>query len=255
MAPIITIFNFDENVCAQAVKTLDPYYSCFVDGKTLLEDVNTVYNKPNGRFFGFADKLTMIDPRDLEFFDPAFCVHLDEEVGVKDWLLIFKFFQYIFGENDEASIVDTMSTYFPQEKQNPLPINPPIDATKPRPYELKCEKISQIDTVLYEVKRPNGDVYTTVINNFSKNGMLPLFTNLFICNSWGNLAADREFLKVLWDQEMKEEFGEFDLNQLLKDATKACYPDENNTPAVEPKVYRKNLVTVKKMLHRKMGIN
>lgn len=253
MAPIITVFNFDENVCASTVKMLDPYYTCFVDGKTLLENVSAVYERSNAKFFGFCDKLIMVDPNDIDIV-PAFCIHVDTEVTEKDWRMIFKFLQHVFEEIDDMEILKAMTDFFPNDKQDPLPIPPPKEATKPKPYELKCEKIGPIDTVLYEVKRPNGDVYTTVVESFSKNGMLPLFTNLFVCESWGNLAADREFLKILWDREMAEEHGEFSLSKLLKTATEACYPGENRTPIAEPKVYRKSIPAVKKLIHRRMGV-
>jgi len=248
MAPIITVFRFDENVCESVIKTLDKYYTCFVDGKTLLENIDSVYTKPYGRYFVMDPNLKMIDSEDVGIIEPAFVIHMDEELGVGDWTLITKFLLHVFGEIDDEDGCKAGRAFFPDENNPKLAFQPAESPVVPKPYQFRGEKSD--DTVFYEIKRPNGDVYTVVLDKFSETGMLPLFTDLFICNSWGNLAADRAFLKALWDREMKEEHGEFDLDKLLKDATKACFPSEGKIPKSEPKVYRRELKDVRKTLRK-----
>jgi len=115
----------------------------------------------------------------------------------------------------------------------------------PSEYELSLELVN--DVMFYEVIKPHVDLpYVTVVHKFETNGHLRFFTNLFVCNSWGICREDVLFLKNAWG--WLEMDGEFDLDSLMKDATRACFDGE-----IEPTVWRKGVKDVLELFNKRSG--
>ncbi len=109
---------------------------------------------------------------------------------------------------------------------------------------------------LFEIVKPHTDLpYTIVVRDFNNRGLLPVFTSLVICHSWGVCSEDLGFLKELWRfLEMEEEFGMFDIEALMKDATERCVPTEGRLPEPEPEVYRRTIDQVLQIfMDKEMG--
>jgi hypothetical protein len=97
--------------------------------------------------------------------------------------------------------------------------------------------------MLYEIWKPNTDLpYTSVVRKYSERGHKAFFPTLYICNSWGVSRHDLPFLSFIWKQlGMKDEF---DMDQMLKEATEKCYPSSNGEVEAEPEVYRRSIEDV-----------
>jgi len=103
-------------------------------------------------------------------------------------------------------------------------------------YSYEYKIIEDIDTLICQVTRPRETVpYLVVIKSYSKVGVEPLFSNLFADSTWGKCEGDIKFLKKLWIEFMH---GDFDINQILLESTRRCFPSENEVPDAEPIVYK-----------------
>ena len=112
-------------------------------------------------------------------------------------------------------------------------------------YHWRKYIVEERDVGLLEIRKPHTDTpYTVVVREFSKRGCLPLFTSLYICDSWGVSRFDAVFLEKLWF--FLEMEGEFDLELMLREATERCLPREGHVPEAEPEVYRRSIEDVLK---------
>lgn len=128
------------------------------------------------------------------------------------------------------------------------PFVSPQQPDLPQFYEFKSHFIEEDDIALFEITKANSTTpYTTVVRQFSVKGYKPLFTNYFACNAFRNDFVAITFLQKLWKEYMQ---GPMDLDQLLKDATEACYPNENYIPIAEPEVYIKSIPEVIQQIKR-----
>ncbi len=115
----------------------------------------------------------------------------------------------------------------------------------PKEYELKTEFVNGV--MFYEVIKPHTDLpYTTVERRFEEKGHKRFFTNLFVCSSWGLCREDIAFLKRCWG--WLEMDGEFELEQMMKEATQAC-----NDGEAEPQVWRSSLKDVLVLFNKRDG--
>ena len=116
----------------------------------------------------------------------------------------------------------------------------------PQFYEFNSRMIEDRDIAVFEITKANSTTpYTTLIREFSVKGYKPLFTNYFACNAFKNDFIAIQFLMKLWEEFMQ---GPMDLDQMLLEATEACYPGENYVPIAEPEVYNKSMNDVIRML-------
>lgn len=116
----------------------------------------------------------------------------------------------------------------------------------PQFYEFNSQTFEDRDVAVFEITKANSTTpYTTLIREFSVKGYKPLFTNYFACNAFKNDFVAIQFLMKLWEEFMQ---GPMDLDEMLKQATEACYPGENYVPIVEPEVYMKSMDEVLEML-------
>lgn len=107
-------------------------------------------------------------------------------------------------------------------------------------YGFRYEVYSKQNICLAEIRKPHTDLpYTVVLRGFIENGFKYLFTSIYICDSFGVSGADFAFMKDLWGELGM--LGEYDLDKMMKEHTKSCFPGEGNVPASEPEVYRKDI--------------
>lgn len=217
-------------------------------------------NYPNARFFFLSDFLSMCLPEELTFVKPDFVISFDEDEEVSDimWICIERYLESLFLPSIQVrpEVVEKGKQFLSRYcVPAPLAI-PSINNTPslPEHYELYMNHLKDRDTMLIQVEKPYCDLpYTVVINNYSTKGLKSFFTDLFISQSWGVSRKDIEFLAEVWNHWKME--GPFDLDQMLREATQRCFPDNNTQPEPEPIVYRRPIENVIETLAAKdLGI-
>lgn len=203
----------------------------------------------NYRFFFLSEFLSMCTSDELDYVAPDFviCFNHDENITEKDWICIERYIEIMFVPSIRHSEIVTqraaelLQTYVkPEPKLTPEPVEP---ADLKSHYELFMKHVEERDTMLVQVEKPFCDLpYTVVIRNYSEKGLKSFFTDLFICHSWGVSRKDYEFLEQVWKHWNME--GEYNLDQMLREATERCFPRENAQPEAEPEVYRKPIPDV-----------
>jgi hypothetical protein len=196
--------------------------------------------------------------KDIGIFFPSFVIYFDalEDIYENDWNFIHRYMQHLFYneqcpdlESERAKYLLASSTVispqYHEEDQD--------DEILQTCYTFDRWEITDRDICLIQIGKPNCNIpYTVCIRDFSKRGLKPLFTSLFISESWGVSRSDITFLQELWKELMN---GVFDLDQMLKEATEVCYPSEGKTPEPEPEVYRRTITQVLQTFHeRESGI-
>jgi hypothetical protein len=103
-------------------------------------------------------------------------------------------------------------------------------------YTFECKHIVDFDKVLVSIRKPDHKKpFTLIINDYQKNGYLPLFTDLFTSPDWGSVL-DANFLKSLWGELGYTE--EFDLQERLRKRTAEFLPNDTAEALSEPVVHR-----------------
>jgi hypothetical protein len=116
-------------------------------------------------------------------------------------------------------------------------------------YQFYSHICKERNVGFFEIIKPFTDLpYTVVVRNYSERGYLPLFTDLFICQSWGVCGNDILFLGNLWKYLKMD--GVFDMDLLLKNAVEKCFPREGFCPEPEPVVYRRYIYQVLETLQK-----
>lgn len=200
----------------------------------------------NSRFFFLSDFLSHHTVNELDFYAPDFAVAFndDETITGKDWICIERYLESLFynqHECDELLTANANKLLKANQVVNPI-ITPSLNTIlENEHYQVQSKEIQKIDTCLIQVDKPFCDLpYTLVIRDFKKRGLIPFFTGLFICESWGVSRKDTEFLAKLWEQWNMP--GKFDLDSMLKDAVAKCYPStEESFVDAEPEVYRRTI--------------
>lgn len=231
------------------IKAIQQHFPVLVDGVHQKDVDYLKKNFINARFFFVSEFVSMCAPDELYVVAPDFVVSFNDDFDVseKDWISISRYFENLilpdFKHPEEImAIAKTLLEQF----ITPAPLTVPPEAEAPdmkQHYELYTKLIDDRDVMLIQVEKPFCDLpYTVVIREFSKKGFRSFFTDLFICDSWGVSRKDYEFLKQVWDYwEMK---GDYDLDQMLHEATKRCFPSEGAQPDAEPEVYRRPIENV-----------
>lgn len=211
----------------------------------------------NHRFFFLSEFLSMCNAEDLDIIAPDFFISFndDDKIEPRDWVCIERYIESLFVPSirhpeyvmDRAT--ELLQQYFVERKECPSPEEPEEVLTH---YELRMEHIPNQDTVLIQVEKPYCDLpYTVVIRNYDEKGLKSFFTDLFIIQSWGICNQDIQFLKQVWTHWSME--GEFDIDQMLREATERCFPREGCQPDEEPEVYRKPIEDVLKTFRTEYG--
>lgn len=211
----------------------------------------------NHRFFFLSEFLSMCVKDDLEGIAPDFAISFNDsdEVSARDWVCIERYIESLFvpsirhPEHVIQKANELLDQYFIEQKSLD---DPEVEAKPDQAYELRLEHVPDQDCVLIQVDKPYCDLpYTVVIRNYGEKGLKSFFTDLFIIQSWGVSRQDIAFLKHAWDHFEME--GDFDLDFMLLEATKRCFPSEGCQPDEEPEVYRRPIEEVLKTFRTEYG--
>jgi len=113
------------------------------------------------------------------------------------------------------------------------------------------------DWMFYQITRPFDDQpFTTIVKEYSKVGMEPMFAYFYACNAWGILSQDQEFLIAVWNEfKIKENLqGDLDLETLkglVKKYGDLCIPTEGHIPHEEPQVFRVGIEHLERFIVKK----
>lgn len=178
-----------------------------------------------------------------------------DSLDFMDWRLINRYLSHILLEHYiSLEELDQFNEKFEKPKLQKCEFEESfISEEKREYYTFKFKELPEYDMCIYEVTKPNVDrPYTSVTRNYSTNGHLYFFTSLYFFDSWGPPIGrfDNNFLEKVWYDELKMP-TEFDLDTLLKERVRRCFPDGNGVPETEPEVYRKSLESVLETLKRR----
>lgn len=246
MAPSITVIaNPDAKVMhAVCLNTLQKYYPIFVDGKSIeLHLFREKYATSNSRYFFFDNtSWTMLEFDQLKFI-PHFLVNFDKDTCVSDyeWTFIKNWVNAVFDGNEDLN--DEMFKLLPLYEKVESGVKEDEFVPQNDSYAFRYFIDEELDRALFEVCKPFTDrPYTSVIREYSKRGMEPFFTSLYVCSSWGVCNHDHLFLLKIWDHlNMSKQYGPLDLENRLKNAIAKCLPDHPGGPESEPEVYRMSI--------------
>jgi len=255
MAPFITIFVDKKSTPEQTeiAKTLEQYYVCFIDSENQTYEIKRKYQGSNHRFFGMdCGKWLMYTIDVVEVIPPAFVLTFDVDQTIKktEWKLALDFVKTIFSDAPDQKIIDEFKILVPEAtKVEKLTVAPAKDAVKQNNEYMFSHHIDkEKDLCFCQVEKPFTDKpYTCVIENFSKEDFVPMFTAYYVCQSWGVCSKDHVFLVHLWKYlEMSKKYGNLDLSDRLQKNIEEC---KNGKP--EPRVYRMEIKDVLKLFEEK----
>lgn len=256
MAPYFTIFVDKQATPEQreVVLTLEKYYLCFIDSENTVPEIKRKYTGSNHRFFGRdLDDWLMYEVDVVDCIKPSFILTFDvgQKIKKKDWALAYDFVRTIFSNAPIQGIIDEMFVLVPKapiaEKLTVAPKKDVVKENHEYMFEYKVDK--EKDFCYCQIDKPFTDrPYTCVIEKYSEEGFLPLFTAYYICTSWGVAPQDHVFLAHLWKYlDMKEKHGEFDLERRLKENIEQCASGQKP----EPRVYRQPIAEVQELFKEK----
>lgn len=226
---------------------LDAHYPSFLDAvNTSPPLMKKKFDGANAKFFGFdCDELVMFELDTVDIIRPLVVLTVDTNRRMKrsEWLTVYKFLRDLFNSVEiDYELQSAMLKIVPKVATLAnLAESISKDVTdRSTDYEFRYENIDG-DICVCEITKPFTDLpYTVVIREYSKNGLLPLFTAPYVAQSWGVTNLDHAFLYKLWEYlAMDEKFGSLDLEKRLQNEIEAC---KNGKP--EPEVYRADLETV-----------
>jgi len=254
MAPFFTFFIDKKNsgYAAPFIKQLDKYYPSFVDSVYVSPlDMKKRYYGANAKFFAYDNgDLIMYDLESVDFIEPLICLSMDSftKMGKKNWLVVFRFLKAVFEEPAvPEDILSTMYEIFkpPSLLPEKVLLSKSIEPKKEESTEYVFHYEVENDVAFCQVTKPFTDrPYTCIIRDFYKTGFEPLFTALYVCQSWGVTNLDHAFLMQLWAHLNMP--GELNIEQRLLSEIELC---KNGKP--EPEVYRLDISGVKEQWSRK----
>jgi hypothetical protein len=260
MAPFFTVFTQKNDQSASIILTLGRYYAPpLVDGVSVYDqNFRDKYGAMNGKYFRFeGDQLLMFDNESIGLIHPQFVLTFDHGVKVSksDWKTVIKFLDAIFFGELTNEIQAKFEELVPKPVNiQPLPTEKPAemdqeyDYLEKDDYEFEYYVDAENDLAICQVDKPYTDrPYTLVLRSFSKTGLVPLFTGIYISQSWGVASHDYAFLLTLWKHlEYDKKHGALNLEQRLKDEIEKC----TGNPELEPEMYREPMQQVKDKLQR-----
>ena len=255
MAPYFTIFCDKQSTLQQTeiVRTLEKYYLCFIDSENTAPLIKRKYTGSNHKFFGKdIDDWLMYEVDIVDVIPPAFSLTFDVGVKVKksEWQQAFDFVKTIFSTLPDQTIIDKMYELVPKPPPaEKITVAPKKDAVKQNnEYMFEHFIDKEKDLCFCQIEKPFTDrPYTCVIENFSKEDFVPMFTAFYICQSWGVAPQDHVFLAHIWKHlDMNVKYGKLDLEKRLLKNIEDC---QNGKP--EPRVYRDYIQDVIDLFEKK----
>jgi hypothetical protein len=251
MAPFFTFFidKKETDYAAPFIKKLDTYYPSFVDSVYFTPlDIKSRYAGANAKFFGYdCSEFVMFDLETVDVIEPLVGLTMDTftKMSRKNWMTVYKFLKLVFedGDPDMTEIIELVPVPEPLPEKVLLTksVEPVKAERKDYGFDYEIE-----DNICYcQIEKPYTDnPYTVVIRDFETKGFVPLFTDLYVCQSWGVTSLDHGFLYKLW--QYLDLPGDLDLENRLKHEIELCKNGKQ-----EPEVYRLNIADVKHQLSRK----
>ena len=248
MAPFFTIFcdRHANHQQQEIVKTLEKYYLCFIDSENTAPIIKRKYANSNRKFFGKdLGEWLMYKVDVVDCIPPAFVLTFDVGVKIKkqEWQMAFDFVKTIFSNTPDQAIIEQMKILVPEipiaEKLTVAPLKDVVKQNNEYMFEHYIDK--EKDICYCQIEKPFTDKpYTCLIEEYSKNDFLPMFTAFYICQSWGVSPKDHVFLAHLWKHmDMQKTHGDFDLEKRLRQNIQEC---QDGKP--EPRVYRDSIQDV-----------
>ena len=260
MAPFFTVFTQKNDRASGIINTLTKFYAPpLVDGISFYaQNFRDKYGTMTGKYFCFeGDQLLMFDNESIGIIQPQFVLSFDhgKKVSKGDWKTIVQYLDAIF----YGVITDELKAKFEELVPKPVPIQP-----EPRPelkvveadyeylekddYEFAYVVDLDCDLAICQVDKPHTDrPYTLVIRNYSSRDLAPLFTGLYVSQSWGVASHDYGFLVKLWGfLDLEKDHGPLNLEDRLKQDIERC----KSNPTLEPEMYRETLDQVKEKLRK-----
>lgn len=254
MAPFFTFFvdKKESGYITPFVKKLDHYYPSFADAVYITPmDMKKRYNGSNAKFFAYDNQdLIMFDLESVDMIEPLVAVTMDSftKMNTSLWMKIFKFLQAVFEMYTvpDDILKDVHEIIPPVElSTEKIVLSKSVEAPKEQPQEYEFNYLVEDDICYCQITKPFTDKpYTCLIRDFYKVGFEPLFTALYVCQSWGVTNLDHAFLHQLWTHLNME--GELNIESRLAHEIELC---KNGKP--EPEVYRLDISGVKEQLSRK----
>lgn len=251
MAPFFTFFvDKDESErCAPYIKKLDQYYPSFADGIYVAPAaMKKRYAGANAKFFAFDfEDLIMFDLETVSEIEPLIALTMDKptRMSTESWMVVYKFLKAVFA--DEYIDLEDIHKIVPPVKvqTEKIQLLKSVEIPKDQNNEYGFAYAVEDNIAYCQVMKPYTDLpYTAVIRNFDSVGFEPLFTALYVAQSWGVCNHDHVFLEKLWKYLNME--GSIDLEKRLAAEVEKC---KNGWP--EPEVYRLDISGVKEQLSMK----
>lgn len=251
MAPFFTFFvdKTESERCTPYIKKLDRYYPSFADGIYITPAaMKKRYDGANAKFFAFDfEDLIMFDLDTVSEIEPLIALTMDKPTRMSNesWLVVYKFLKAVFADE----YVDLTEIH----KLVPPPVTPEeriqlmksVQIPKEQNKEYGFDYTVENNIAFCQVTKPYTDLpYTAVIRDFETVGFEPLFTALYVAQSWGVCNHDHAFLEKLWRYLNME--GPLDLENRLAAEVQKC---KDGKP--EPEVYRLDISGVKEQLSSK----
>lgn len=259
MPPAITCFVDPKNPhkMTSIIRKLRNYFEVYIDSINLDPIlIKAKFASSTHRFFSHdCGELIMYEYEIVDMIFPEFVVTTDK-ITKQEWKTFFNFMKKIFEEDQvDQMLIDQVKDLVQQvvpQKADKVETSIGVVQELPKAYSYDCEIDNGRNICFCQITKPFTDrPYTTVIRNFSEQGLKPLFTSLFIDSTWG-FSHDVEFLVQLWSHlGLIYEFGELDLDKELKQRTESCYPKEGQVPEKEPEVYRMSIEELKEQFTKR----
>lgn len=248
MAPFFTFFKQDG--LATYIQRLDVFYPSFVDSLHVSPPaMKKKYHGSNARFFGYdTGELVMFELDAVHLIDPIVVLTMDTftRMSYRKWITVLRFLKKVFENTEldyETSVAIKKIVPPVLDSVRKISMTGEPEVTLKENYDFDYAVVDNI--CICQIEKPFTDLtYSVVIRDFDKKGFVPLFTDIFVCQSWGVTNRDVAFLEKLWVYLGME--GSLDLENRLQAAIQEC-----KLGKPEPEVYRLDIWGVKEILAKK----
>lgn len=254
MAPLFTFFvdKKESDYAAPFIRDLDIFYPSFADSVyTTPSDMKLRYKGANAKFFAYdGPELFMFDLDKIDEIEPLLALTMDTFTEMSDgnWEVVKQFLKHVFEKKlvpEELLHAIHLLVPPPPKIEEKISLFKSKEILKPQNTEYMFNYDVCEDIGFFQITKPYTDrPYTCVIRDFNNAGYEPLFTALYVSQSWGVSNHDHLFLERLWAHLGMS--GELDLENRLKKEIELC---KNGKP--EPEVYRADIDVVKAQMSRK----